>query len=52
VLQALGAAVNNRNDHTPMILIGNAASNYWTRAYGLSSPVMIVDVLAEAAKRK
>jgi hypothetical protein len=35
-----------------MILIGNAASNYWTRAYGLSSPVMIVDVLAEAAKRK
>jgi protein SCO1/2 len=52
VLQALGAAVNNRNDHTPMILIGNAASNYWTRAYGLSSPVIIVDVLAEAAKRK
>ncbi len=36
VLQALGAAVTNRNDHTPMILIGNAASNYWTRAYGLN----------------
>ena len=52
VLQALGAAVNNRNDHTPMLLIGNAASNYWTRAYGLSSPKMIVDLLAEAAKRK
>ena len=52
VLQALGASVNNRNDHTPMILIGNAASNYWTRAYGLSSPKMIVDLLAEAAKRE
>ena len=52
VLQALGASVTNRNDHTPMILIGNAASNYWTRAYGLSSPVMIVDLLADAAKRK
>jgi hypothetical protein len=35
-----------------MILIGNEASDYWTRAYGLASPVMIVDLLAEAAKRK
>jgi protein SCO1/2 len=52
VLQALGAAVSNRNDHTPMILIGNATSDYWTRAYGLTSPVKIVDLLAEAAKRK
>jgi protein SCO1/2 len=52
VLQALGAAVSNRNDHTPMMLIGNDASNYWTRAYGLTSPVKIVDILAEAAKRK
>lgn len=52
VLQALGAAVVNRNDHTPMILIGNEASNYWTRAYGLTSPTKIVDILAEAAKHK
>lgn len=52
VLQALGASVANRNDHTPMILIGNDASNYWTRAYGLTSPTKIVDILAEAAKHK
>ena len=52
VLQALGAAVANKNDHTPMILIGNEASDYWTRAYGLTSPVKIVDLLADAAKRK
>ena len=52
VLQALGAAVSNKNDHTPMILIGNEASDYWTRAYGLTSPVKIVDLLADAAKRK
>ena len=51
VLQALGAAVSNKNDHTPMILIGNDASDYWTRAYGLTSPTKIVDILAEAAKR-
>jgi len=52
VLQALGAAVSNKNDHTPMILIGNEASDYWTRAYGLTSPAKIVDILAAAAKRK
>jgi cytochrome oxidase Cu insertion factor (SCO1/SenC/PrrC family) len=52
VLQALGAAFSNKNDHTPMIIIGNDASNYWTRAYGLTSPVKLVDLLADAAKRK
>ena len=52
LLQALGAAVSNKNAHTPMILIGNEASDYWTRAYGLASPVKIVDLLADAAKRK
>lgn len=51
VLQALGAAVSNKNDHTPMILIGNDGSDYWTRAYGLTSPTKIVDLLSDAAKR-
>lgn len=51
VLQGLGAAVSNKNDHTPMILIGNDSSDYWTRAYGLTSPTKIVDLLAEATKR-
>lgn len=52
VLQALGAAVSNKNDHTPMILIGNAERDYWTRTYGLTSPAKIVDILAAAAKRE
>lgn len=52
LLQGLGAAVSNKNDHTPMILIGNDASDSWTRAYGLTSPAKIVDILAETAKRK
>jgi protein SCO1/2 len=51
VLQALGAAVSNKNDHTPMILIGNDASDYWTRAYGLTSPTKIVELIDAAAKR-
>jgi cytochrome oxidase Cu insertion factor (SCO1/SenC/PrrC family) len=52
LLQALGAAVANKNDHTPMILIGNDVAGYWTRTYGLSSPTALVNVIAETASRK
>lgn len=51
LLQALGVAVTNKNDHTPMILIGNDSVDYWTRAYGLSSPSKLVDLISEAASR-
>src|ERR1044072_7419939 len=52
VLASLGAAVANKNDHTPMILIGNDTKDYWTRAYGLTSPTKLVELSDEAAKRK
>jgi protein SCO1 len=49
LLNALGAAVANKNDHTPMILIGNDAANYWTRAYGLAPAATLVKAINEAA---
>ena len=52
LLQSLGVAVTNKNDHTPMILIGNDSVDFWTRAYGLSPPSRLVDLIAEAASRK
>ena len=52
LLRALGAAVSDKNDHTPMILIGNDVAGYWTRAYGLSSPTTLVKTIAEAANHK
>lgn len=52
LLQAFGVAVVNKNDHTPMILIGNEVTGQWTRAYGLSSPVKIVDLIQAASSRK
>ena len=52
LLQALGAGITNKNDHTPMIMIGNDSVDYWTRAYGLSSPTTLVDLLATAASRQ
>lgn len=52
LLQALGVAVGDKNDHTPMILIGNDLASYWTRAYGLSSPTSLVKLIAEAENRR
>jgi cytochrome oxidase Cu insertion factor (SCO1/SenC/PrrC family) len=52
LLQALGVAVVNKNDHTPMILIGNDEAKYWTRAYGLSSPTTLIKTINEAADHK
>ncbi|HET6977911.1 MAG TPA: SCO family protein [Pyrinomonadaceae bacterium] len=52
LLQELGVAVSNKNDHTPLVLIGNDEAGYWTRAYGLSSPTALVKLITEAANRK
>lgn len=52
LLKEFGVAVANKNDHTPMILIGNDETGYWTRAYGLSSPTSLVKLITEATNRK
>lgn len=52
ILKEFGVAVANKNDHTPMVLIGNDEAGYWTRAYGLSSPTTLVKLITEAAERK
>lgn len=52
ILKEFGVAAANKNDHSPMILIGNEAAGYWTRAYGLSSPTSLVKLIALAARQK
>jgi len=52
VLQAFGVAVANKNDHTPMVIIGNDKVGFWTRTYGLSSPSTLVKAITEAANHK
>lgn len=49
ILRALGVAVANKNDHTPMILIGNEPGHRWTRMYGLSSPTALVQAITKTA---
>jgi len=51
LLKALGAAVGDKNDHTPMLLIGNDAAGYWTRTYGLAPASTLVKVVNEAASK-
>ncbi len=51
LLGALGAAVSDKNDHTPMLLIGNDAAGYWTRTYGLAPAATLVKVVNEAASK-
>lgn len=52
LLRALGAATADRNDHTPLVLIGNDKAGYWTRTYGLSPPATLLKVIEDAAGRK
>lgn len=49
LLRALGAAAADKNDHTPMLLVGNDAAGRWTRTYGLSPASAILKVIDEAA---
>lgn len=51
LLKALGAAVADKNDHTPMVLVGNDAAGFWTRTYGLAAPAAIVKVINDASER-
>jgi protein SCO1 len=49
LLSALGGYAPDRNNHTPLILIGNDAAGFWTRTYGLSPPSQIVNLVNDAA---
>ena len=45
LLNALGAAVSKREDHTPAMIIGNDSKGVWTRTYGLAKINQIVGVI-------
>ncbi len=52
LLKALGVAVADKNDHTPLILIGNDLTGFWTRTYGLSSPATLIKTITDVASHK
>jgi cytochrome oxidase Cu insertion factor (SCO1/SenC/PrrC family) len=52
LLNALGAAVSKREDHTPAMIIGNDAKGVWTRTYGLAKPGQIVGLILDVMAGK
>ena len=52
LLNALGAAVAKREDHTPTMIIGNDAKGVWTRTYGLAKTGQIVGLILEVMNGK
>jgi cytochrome oxidase Cu insertion factor (SCO1/SenC/PrrC family) len=51
LLRSLGGYVSDKNDHTPLILIGNDAAGSWTRTYGLAPASQIVNLINTAASQ-
>lgn len=47
LLNALGAAISRREDHTPMMIIGNDTKGVWTRTYGLAGTRQIVGLITD-----
>jgi protein SCO1 len=51
LLKALGANVGDKNNHSPMVLVGNDSAAYWTRTYGLAPADTLAKVIADAAAK-
>ena len=49
LLNALGAAVSKREDHTPAMIIGNDGKAIWTRTYGLAKTSQLVPLILSVA---
>jgi len=45
LLNALGAYVSRREDHTPSVIIGNDTKGVWTRTYGLAKTSQMVALI-------
>lgn len=52
LLNALGASVSRREDHTPSVIIGNDLKGVWTRTYGLANPTQIVSLILNVLEGK
>jgi cytochrome oxidase Cu insertion factor (SCO1/SenC/PrrC family) len=52
LLNALGAAVSKREDHTPALIIGNDSKGIWTRTYGLAKINQILGVIDDVRAGK
>ena len=47
LLNALGASVSRREDHSPTIIVGNDLKGVWTRTYGLARSAQLVGLIMD-----
>jgi cytochrome oxidase Cu insertion factor (SCO1/SenC/PrrC family) len=52
LLNALGASVSRREDHTPAVIIGNDIKGIWTRTYGLARTPQMVGLIEDVMAGK
>lgn len=52
LLNALGASVSRREDHTPSVIVGNDAKDVWTRTYGLARTSQMVGLIEDVIEGK
>ncbi|HKO96293.1 MAG TPA: SCO family protein [Pyrinomonadaceae bacterium] len=52
LLEALGASVSSREEHSPMLIVGNDLQGVWTRTYGLAAPSQIVGLIMKVMEGK
>lgn len=48
LLKALNLFIPDREDHPPIVLIGNDAAGHWTRTYGVAPASTMADMLGDA----
>jgi cytochrome oxidase Cu insertion factor (SCO1/SenC/PrrC family) len=52
LLNALGASVSRREDHTPSVIVGNDTKDVWTRTYGLARTSQMVGLIEDVIEGK
>jgi len=52
LLNALGASVSRREDHSPTVIVGNDLKGVWTRTYGLARSVQLVGLIMDVSEGK
>jgi hypothetical protein len=52
LLNALGASVSRREDHTPSVIVGNDPKDVWTRTYGLARTSQMVGLIQDVIEGK
>jgi protein SCO1/2 len=50
VLRKVGGFVNDKNDHTTLLMIGNVQTGQWMKAFAMSKPAEIADAIIKIAE--